>query len=60
MSPLAARETSQATGLPVLDLEMLHTQAANLGRTFISTSDYFIDIQGGDSSSLIGIALTWV
>ena len=30
MSPLAARETSQATGLPVLDLEMLHTQAANL------------------------------
>ena len=30
MSPLAARETATATGLPVLDLEMLRAEAANL------------------------------
>lgn len=29
-SPLAAREAEKATGLPVLDLEMLRSQAANL------------------------------
>ena len=30
MSPLASRETSIATGLPVLDIEMLQREAANL------------------------------
>ena len=30
MSPLATRETAKATGLPVLDLEMLRAEAAKL------------------------------
>jgi hypothetical protein len=43
-SPLAAREAARATGLPVLDREMLSTQAATLMGEFLSESRVVLSI----------------